>query len=66
LIFYIKISIYISHSSAKNLLLIPAEVVDPMGPILILETLYEESGCWLSTSAGTPEVLEHGPRDTPG
>lgn len=42
------------------------ENVDPRSPNLMLEKMTEAPGLFDSTSVGTPEVVAHGPRETPG
>ena len=37
-----------------------------MGPNLMLLNLTVASPCWASTSEGTPEEVEQGPREIPG
>ncbi len=41
-------------------------VVEPIAPILILLNLTVASGCWASTSEGTPDEVGQGPRAIPG
>merc|ERR1719378_444360 len=40
--------------------------VEPISPNRILENVTDESGLFVSTSEGFPEVVAHVPRATPG
>ncbi len=43
-----------------------AQNVEPMGPTLMFEKVTDELASEFSMVVGSPEVAEHGPRETPG
>jgi hypothetical protein len=62
---FLNVLIKLIHDDADKVDLVYF-VVDPIAPILMLLNLTVASGCWDSTSEGTPEVVGQGPRAMPG